>query len=63
MLNACGGTYGHFVMKHMSQSVQASTTGFRSALSTASSSPVFDASITSNMRGNESHRLKQRRQV
>jgi hypothetical protein len=26
MLNSCGGTYGHFVMKQRSHNVQASTT-------------------------------------
>ncbi len=47
----------------MSQSVQAATTGAKPALSTLSSSPVLAASIRSNRRGKDSHRLKQRRQV
>ena len=50
-------------MKHMSQSVQASTTGLKSALATLSSSPVSDSSIRSNSLGKLSHRLKQRRQL
>ena len=49
-------------MKHMSQSVQASTTVFRPALSTAANSPLEVASIRSNRRGKLSQRLKQRRQ-
>ncbi len=50
-------------MKHMSHSVQASTTVPSLSLGTASSSPLDELSIRSNSRGNESHRLKQRRQV
>ena len=49
-------------MKHMSHSVQASTTFLKSAPSTESSSPVSDSSIRSNSVGKESQRLKQRRQ-
>ena len=51
------------VMKHMSQSVQASATDLKPAESTESSSPVSDSSTRSNSRGNESQRLKQRRQL
>ena len=50
------------VMKHMSQSVQASTTDLKPDESTESSSPVSDSSIRSKSRGNELQRLKQRRQ-
>ena len=46
----------------MSQSVQASTTGWKSLLSTVSNSPEGAASTRSNSRGKLSHRLKQRRQ-
>src|SRR5882724_7093347 len=49
-------------MKHMSQSVQASTMGLKSLLSTESSSPDSELSIRSKRRGKLSHRLKQRRQ-
>jgi hypothetical protein len=59
---ACGGTYGHLVMKHMSQSVQACSTVAYFSFGTPSSSPVGPLSIRSNSRGKESHRLKQRRQ-
>src|SRR5471032_1940122 len=49
-------------MKHMSQSVQASSTSAYFSFGTPSSSPVGPLSIRSNSRGKESHRLKQRRQ-
>src|ERR1700687_2097710 len=49
-------------MKHMSQSVQASTTAGNASERTPSSSPVAELSIRSNSRGNDSHKLKQRRQ-
>ena len=49
-------------MKHMSQSVQASTTGLKSALADAIELAGLDWSIRSNRRGKESQRLKQRRQ-
>ena len=50
------------VMKHMSQSVQASATDLKPAESTESSSPVSASSTRSKRRGKESQRLKQRRQ-
>ena len=49
-------------MKHMSQSVHASTMLGKSAEETPSISPLSDSSTKSNKRGKESHRLKQRRQ-
>src|ERR1700710_610388 len=47
----------------MSHSVQASTTDLKFFGSTPSSSCVGDSSTRSNRRGNESHKLKQRRHV
>src|ERR1700687_653254 len=49
-------------MKQRSHSVQASTTGAKSALFTPSTSPLGEASTRSNNRGKLSQRLKQRRQ-
>ena len=49
-------------MKHMSLSVQVSTTFLKPALSTESSSPVSDSSMRSKSVGKASQRLKQRRQ-
>src|SRR5215471_442755 len=49
-------------MKHMSQSVQASSTSAYFSFGTPSSSPDGPLSIRSNRRGKESQRLKQRRQ-
>ncbi len=49
-------------MKHMSHSVQASTTGLKSALATCRVRRSWTSSMRSNRRGKESQRLKQRRQ-
>ena len=63
MFHSCGGTYGHPVMKHMSQSVQASTTtgeGFRLHLVELAGRRGVDQVEEAEKL---SHRLKQRRQV
>ena len=45
MLNSCGGTYGHFVMKHMSHKVHESTIGPNLSFVKELTSPSLDSSI------------------
>ena len=58
MLNSCGGTYGHLVMKHMSQSVHLSVMSSKSFLVRSSTDSFGESSIKSNNVGKLSQRLK-----